>query len=106
VAVRVGDKTRSSSAVRIGFTPTTRRRQVALDLHRQPVRSDADASRRPRHDLLLFRRAGPTLAIRPDGQGDVTKTHLRWRSLKGSPFIPSPLLYGDYLYMMNDISAS
>lgn len=48
-------------------------------------------------------RAGPTLAIRPDGQGDVTKTHLTWRSLKGSPFIPSPLVYGDYLYMVNDI---
>jgi outer membrane protein assembly factor BamB len=48
-------------------------------------------------------RAGPTLAIRPDGTGDVTKTHLVWKSTKGSPFIPSPLLYGDYLYMVNDI---
>jgi outer membrane protein assembly factor BamB len=48
-------------------------------------------------------RAGPTLAIRPDGHGDVSKTHLRWSANKGSPFIPSPLLYGDYLYMVNDI---
>jgi outer membrane protein assembly factor BamB len=48
-------------------------------------------------------RAGPTLAIRPDGQGDVSKTHLAWQTLKGSPFIPSPLVYGDYLYMVNDI---
>src|SRR5262249_2028267 len=49
-------------------------------------------------------RAGPTLAIRPDGKGDVTKTDkLVWKTVKGSPFIPSPLLYGDYLYMVNDI---
>lgn len=48
-------------------------------------------------------RAGPTLAIRPDGSGDVTKTHLKWRTVKGSPFIPSPLLYGDYLYTVDDI---
>ena len=48
-------------------------------------------------------RSGPTLAIRPDGQGDVTKTHLVWKVNKASPFIPSPLLYGEYLYMVNDI---
>ena len=33
-------------------------------------------------------RAGPTLAIRPGGRGDVTDTHLVWRSNKGSPFVP------------------
>ncbi len=48
-------------------------------------------------------RTGPTLAIRPDGQGDVTKTHVTWKIGTGSPFIPSPLLDGDYLYMVNDI---
>jgi outer membrane protein assembly factor BamB len=48
-------------------------------------------------------RAGPTLAIRPGGSGDVTKTHVAWKSPKGSPFVPSPLLYGDYLYMVNDM---
>ncbi len=48
-------------------------------------------------------RAGPTLAIRPGGNGDVTETHLAWQSAKGSPFIPSPLLYGEYLYIVNDM---
>jgi outer membrane protein assembly factor BamB len=50
-------------------------------------------------------RAGPTLAIRPGGRGDVTRTHLAWTSPRGSPFVPSPILYGDYLYMVNDMSA-
>ncbi len=48
-------------------------------------------------------RAGPTLAIRPGGSGDVSRTHIAWQSSKGSPFVPSPLLYGDYLYMVNDM---
>ena len=42
-------------------------------------------------------RAGPTLAIRPGGKGDVTNTHVAWQSPRGSPFVPSPLLLGDYL---------
>ncbi|MCI0462952.1 MAG: PQQ-like beta-propeller repeat protein [Gemmataceae bacterium] len=48
-------------------------------------------------------RRGPTLAIRPDGSGDVTKSHVAWRTKTDSPFIPSPLIYGDYLYMVDDI---
>jgi outer membrane protein assembly factor BamB len=50
-------------------------------------------------------RAGPTLAIRPGGRGDVTRSHLVWSSPRGSPFVPSPLLYGDHLYMVNDMAS-
>lgn len=48
-------------------------------------------------------RAGPTLAIRPGGKGDVTETHVVWQSPKGSPFVPSTIIVGDYLYMVNDM---
>ena len=50
-------------------------------------------------------RAGPTLAIRPGGRGDVTNTHVAWSTPRGSPFVPSPLVYGDYLYTVNDMSS-
>jgi outer membrane protein assembly factor BamB len=50
-------------------------------------------------------RQGPTLAIRPGGSGDVTATHVAWSSPKGSPFVPSPILHGDLLYMVNDIQS-
>ena len=50
-------------------------------------------------------RAGPTMAIRPGGRGDVTETHVVWKAPKGSPFVPSPLLQGDYLYLVNDMSS-
>lgn len=50
-------------------------------------------------------RSGPTLAIRPGGSGDVTETHVAWKEVKGSPFVPSPLLYGDELYLINDMAS-
>jgi outer membrane protein assembly factor BamB/rhodanese-related sulfurtransferase len=50
-------------------------------------------------------RVGPTLAIRPGGRGNVTRTHLAWASPKGSPFVPSPIVYGDQLYMVNDMAS-
>ncbi len=48
-------------------------------------------------------RAGPTFAIRPGGGGDVTESHVVWKTAKGSPFVPSPIVVDEYLYMMNDM---
>lgn len=42
-------------------------------------------------------------AIRPDGKGDVTKTHVVWKVSKQVPQNPSPLLVGDELYMVSDL---
>jgi len=55
---------------------------------------------------LLFIATGydqPTvMAIRPDGQGDVTETHVAWTLKKSAPNTPSLLLAGDELYMVSD----
>jgi outer membrane protein assembly factor BamB len=50
-------------------------------------------------------RAGPTLAIAPGGRGDVTAERVRWRTARGSPFIPSPIVYDGRLYMVNDMAS-
>jgi outer membrane protein assembly factor BamB len=50
-------------------------------------------------------RAGPTLAIRPGGKGDVTRSHVAWSTQRGSPFVPSPILYRNQLYMVNDMAS-
>jgi outer membrane protein assembly factor BamB len=42
------------------------------------------------------------LAVRPDGTGDVTRTHVAWTLRRGAPLTPSPLLVGDELYIVND----
>jgi outer membrane protein assembly factor BamB len=42
------------------------------------------------------------LAVRVDGTGDVTRSHVAWRLDRGAPLTPSPLLVGDELYVVND----
>ncbi len=43
------------------------------------------------------------LAVRVDGKGDVTRTHVAWTLSRGAPLTPSPLLVGDLLYIVSDI---
>ena len=42
------------------------------------------------------------LAIRPDGTGNVTITHVAWQVHHGAPHTPSLLLVGDELYSVSD----
>ncbi|HEV3436587.1 MAG TPA: PQQ-binding-like beta-propeller repeat protein, partial [Gemmata sp.] len=41
-------------------------------------------------------------AIRPDGKGDVTDTHVAWTAKKGAPHNPCPLVIGDAVYIISD----
>jgi outer membrane protein assembly factor BamB len=42
------------------------------------------------------------MAIKVDGSGDVTKSHVVWSTKKGGPHTPSLLLVGAELYMVSD----
>ena len=42
------------------------------------------------------------LAVRADGTGDVSKTHVGWTQRRAAPLTPSPLLVGDELYLVTD----
>jgi outer membrane protein assembly factor BamB len=42
------------------------------------------------------------LAIRLGGSGDMTAKSVRWKYHRGIPQLPSPLIYGNILYMVND----
>jgi len=45
---------------------------------------------------------GELLAVRPEGRGDVTSTHVAWRLTRGVPNKPSLLLVNDLLFMTTD----
>jgi outer membrane protein assembly factor BamB len=46
------------------------------------------------------------VAIRVGGSGDLTGTaNVLWRYEKGTAYVPSPILYGDYLYLLTDAGA-
>jgi outer membrane protein assembly factor BamB len=47
----------------------------------------------------MFARAGnAVLAIHPGGSGDITKTHLAWKSTRSLPYVSSPVYYQGRLY--------
>jgi outer membrane protein assembly factor BamB len=59
---------------------------------------------------LVFVSAGSQakrlIAIRPVGAGDLTNTtNIAWRYDKGTAYVPSPIAYGDYLYLVTDAGA-
>ena len=57
------------------------------------------------HGLLFISTAfdnPQVMAIRPDGQGDITDTHVVWTLAKGAPKTPSMVLVGDELYFVSD----
>ena len=44
-------------------------------------------------------------AVRPDGRGDVTRTHVAWKAEAGAPKTPSPVIVDDLLYAVGDDGA-
>ena len=38
------------------------------------------------------------LAIKPDGEGNVTETKVAWSTPNGAPYVPSPISAGDYFF--------
>ena len=56
---------------------------------------------------LLISGSGKTelLAIRPDGRGDVTASHIAWRRSRDVPRTPSPIVAGDLFFMTSEDGA-
>jgi len=53
------------------------------------------------YDLLLAsitKGENVLLAVKPGGQGNITQSHLAWKSTRGLPYVASPLLYQGRLY--------
>lgn len=52
-----------------------------------------------------WRERKPTLAIRPGGEGDVTRSHVVWSEDRHSPFLASPVIVDGLFYMIDDQAA-
>ena len=65
------------------------------------------------HGLIFvtngYRDVQPIYAIRPGGAGDLTlkgdatsSAFIAWSSMRGGPYIPTPIVYGDHLYVVSN----
>lgn len=81
-----------------GYDPETGSRQWTIvgpsdEFVASPVYSE-------RAGLLFVSSSYPArhlLAIKPGGRGNVTATHIAWRTTEGAPYVPSPIVEWDYL---------
>ncbi len=48
-----------------------------------------------------YRYIQPIVALKPGATGDVTPERVAWRTEKGAPYLPTPIVYGDYFYSFN-----
>jgi len=59
----------------------------------------------PKADMLFVTGGFPQLhilGVRPDGRGNVTQTHVAWRTNKGVSYVPSPMAIGDWFFVVSD----
>lgn len=44
----------------------------------------------------------PITAFRPGGNGNLVSDQIAWRLERGGPYVPTPIVYGDYFYVNTD----
>jgi outer membrane protein assembly factor BamB len=57
------------------------------------------------HGLVFSFGGSPSkraMAVRLGGSGDVLATHVVWRNERSMPYVPSPVLAGDFLHVISD----
>jgi outer membrane protein assembly factor BamB len=51
---------------------------------------------------LVAQAKNTAFKVKPGGSGDITETHLTWRSEEGLPYVPSAIVYKGQLVMVKD----
>ncbi len=69
------------------------------------VESNAIATPVATNDIVYVAAGFPAkiaVALRLGASGEVKDSDVLWKYTKGTAYVPSPILYGDYLYLMTD----
>ncbi len=105
VLVKAGNRTElitSGNEAIIAYDPATGKEHWRC----KGVAANAVATPVVGNGLVIVSAGFPTkniIAIRPGGAGDIEGTdRLVWRYNKGVAYVPSPILYDGYLYLMSD----
>lgn len=92
----------AGSRATYGYDPVTGKELWRVE---DPINFSSSTRPVTGHGLVYYTtgwNTGQVMAVKPDGRGDVTGTHVAWRSTRGVPKKPSLLLLGDLLFMGND----
>jgi outer membrane protein assembly factor BamB len=74
------------------------------DIRAFDLNHDGKIDRAEWQGIADFHKSGENTAlmIRAGGAGDVSSTHVAWKQARGLPVVPTPLAYGDYVYLVKD----
>ena len=105
IVVRAGERDElvtSGAELIIAYDPAT-----GKELWRgKGLESNAVPSPVAGRDVVVLSSGYPAklaIAIRPGGSGDVTDTpRVLWKYTKGTAYVPSPIVYGDSVYLVTD----
>jgi len=92
----------AGSRATYGYDPLTGKELWKIE---EPINFSSSTRPVAGHGLVYYTtgwNTGQVMAVKPDGRGDVTGTHVVWRSTRGVPKKPSLLLLEDLLLMVND----
>ncbi len=53
-------------------------------------------------DFVRGKNQSQLWAVKPNGQGDVTESHVAWKALEHVPGLSTPVIYEDLLYMVDE----
>jgi outer membrane protein assembly factor BamB len=93
------DKDKDGEVAMSEFDDAERDFMRALDRNRDGKITKAD------WDVLVeatTKSENVVLAVKPGGKGDITATHVAWKSNRGLPYVPSPLYYEGRVYLVKD----
>jgi outer membrane protein assembly factor BamB len=79
--------------------PEVLTRFYRMDLDQNQQLDEAEWNR---HASIFQRAQNAILAIRPDGQGDLTEKAIQWKYPRGAPYVSTPLLRNGILWMVKD----
>jgi len=81
------------------FDDAVREYYRGLDLNR-----DGKVDKSDYEQLLASIAKGENImiAVKPGGRGDITKTHVAWKSTRGLPYVASPLMYDGRVYCIKN----
>ncbi len=89
----------SAAIATIAYRPDTGK--PVWTFYTQGMNSSARPQMTPGGVLIISNGMGLLYGIKPDGKGDISKTHKVWELSKGVPTKSTPVLVGDLMFMCN-----
>jgi len=93
------DKNKDGVVALDEFATASRDFYRGLDLNRD---GKIDKAEWDQIQVAIAKSENVLVAVKPGGQGDISRTHVAWKCTRGLPYVASPLFYNDRIYLIKN----